>query len=64
MSKCTHTYPDGFSAISFPRKVKWRGIYPGKVKGRCAICGETIEISDREYKKFQKGGDAIGIDFE
>lgn len=53
--KCLHTYRDGTSAIIFPRKVKWLGVYPSKVKGVCKICNNTVEISEKEYKKIKKG---------
>lgn len=53
--KCKHVYRDGKSAIVFPKKIKWTGLYPTKIKGLCNICKQTIELSETEYKELKKG---------
>lgn len=54
-NKCSHTYEDGTSAIAFPRRHKWMGVHPMKVKGICKICHQEVEISEKEYRNLKRG---------
>ncbi len=49
MANCTHTYPDGISALVFPKKAKWKGIHPNTVTGICRLCNNQVTISWKSF---------------
>lgn len=52
---CNHKYKNGKSALVFPEKIKWCGVYPQKIKALCPLCKQTVEITQEEYNKVKVG---------